>query len=102
MYLFQWFWPARLAVFYPYSAGIPLWQAAAAVLAIAVDSAIAWRWRRQLPFLLVGWLWYLIMLAPVIGIIQVGAQVHADRYTYMPSIGIAIILGMGRGRITGP
>src|SRR5438067_9923860 len=47
-------------------------------------------WRRKLPFLLVGWLWYIVMLLPVIGIIQVGLQARADRYTYLPQIGVII------------
>jgi tetratricopeptide (TPR) repeat protein len=95
VYLFNWFWPARLAVFYPYPAGIPMWQAAAAVLAIAAISAAVLRCVRQRPYLAVGWFWYLIMLAPVIGLVQVGAQGRADRYTYMPTVGIAILLAWG-------
>jgi tetratricopeptide (TPR) repeat protein len=95
VYLIKWLWPARLAVFYPYPAEIPLWQATAAALAIAAISAIALRSYRRRPYLAVGWLWYLIMLAPVIGLVQVGAQARADRYTYMPTIGISIILAWG-------
>lgn len=95
VYIFQWFWPARLAVFYPYPAEIPLWQAAAAALAIAAITAIALRELRRRPYLAVGWLWYLFMLAPVIGLVQVGAQARADRYTYMPTIGISIMLAWG-------
>ena len=95
VYLFQWFWPARLAVFYPYPAEIPLWQAAAATIAIAAVSIVALRSIRRRSYLAVGWFWYLIMLAPVIGLVQVGAQAHADRYTYMPTIGISIMLAWG-------
>jgi tetratricopeptide (TPR) repeat protein len=95
IYLFKWFWPARLAVFYPYPRDVPMWQAAAAALAIAAMSAVALGSVRKRPFLAVGWFWYLIMLAPVIGLVQVGAQARADRYTYMPSIGIAIMLAWG-------
>jgi len=95
VYLFQWFWPARLAVFYPYPAEIPLWQAAAATIAIAAVSIVALRSIRRRPYLAVGWFWYLIMLAPVIGMVQVGAQARADRYTYMPTIGISIVLAWG-------
>jgi tetratricopeptide (TPR) repeat protein len=94
-YLFQWFWPARMAVFYPYPASIPLWRAAAAALAIAAISIAALRSVRRRPYLTVGWFWYLIVLAPVIGLVQVGAQAHADRYTYMPTIGISIVLAWG-------
>jgi tetratricopeptide (TPR) repeat protein len=95
VYLIKWFWPSRLAVFYPYPAEIPLWQATAAALAIAAISAIALRSYRRRPYLAAGWLWYLIMLAPVIGLVQVGAQARADRYTYMPTIGISIMLAWG-------
>jgi protein O-mannosyl-transferase len=95
VYIFQWFWPARLAVFYPYPAYVPMWQAAAAALAIAAISAVALGSARKRPFLAVGWFWYLIMLAPVIGLVQVGSQARADRYTYMPAIGIAIMLAWG-------
>jgi tetratricopeptide (TPR) repeat protein len=94
-YLLQWFWPARLAVFYPYPAEIPLWQAAPAALAIAAVSIVALRSIRRRAYLTVGWFWYLIMLAPVIGLVQVGAQARADRYTYMPTIGISIVLAWG-------
>jgi tetratricopeptide (TPR) repeat protein len=95
VYLFQLFWPSRLAVFYPYPSVIPIWQAAAAVLAIAVVTFFAIRDFRRRPYFAVGWFWYLIMLAPVIGLVQVGAQARADRYTYMPTIGISIILAWG-------
>jgi tetratricopeptide (TPR) repeat protein len=95
VYLFKWFWPSRLAVFYPYPAEIPAWQAAAAVIAIAAVSVMAWRSIRNRPYLAVGWFWFLIMLAPVIGLVQVGAQARADRYTYMPTIGISIMLAWG-------
>jgi tetratricopeptide (TPR) repeat protein len=95
VYLLQWFWPSRLAVFYPYPTAIPMWQAAAAVLAIAALTTVAWRALRTRPYLTVGWLWFLIMLAPVIGLVQVGAQARADRYTYMPTIGISIMLAWG-------
>ena len=84
-----------MAVFYPYPAEAPVWQAAAAALAIAAITAAALRSLRTRPYLAVGWLWYLIMLAPVIGLVQVGAQARADRYMYMPSVGISIMLAWG-------
>jgi tetratricopeptide (TPR) repeat protein len=65
---------------------------AAAVLALAAVTAGAIRCRRQRPYLLVGWLWYLGMLAPVIGLVQFGAQAEADRFSYLPQIGLAIAL----------
>jgi tetratricopeptide (TPR) repeat protein len=94
-YLVQLFWPAGLAVFYPYPANFPAWQIAAAVLILAVISALAIR----RPYLTVGWLWYLGTLVPVIGLVQVGEQAHADRYTYIPMIGISIMLAWGMAEI---
>jgi protein O-mannosyl-transferase len=94
-YLLQWLWPARLAVYYPYPPAVPVWQAAAAAFAITAISLLAVRGFAKRPYLATGWFWYLIMLAPVIGLVQVGAQARADRYTYMPSIGITIMLAWG-------
>jgi hypothetical protein len=80
--------PRHLAVFYPLSLEIPAWKAVAAGGLIALLTALAlWRVRRE-PWLLVGWLWFLGTLVPVIGLVQVGRQAMADRYTYLPSIGI--------------
>jgi tetratricopeptide (TPR) repeat protein len=85
-------WPVRLAVFYPMPTRLPLWEVAAAALGLAGATWLALRARRARPYLLVGWLWYLVTLLPVIGIIQVGDQARADRYTYIPGIGLAIVL----------
>ncbi len=100
VYLRQTFLPARLAVIYPYPERMP-W--AAFLLSLAVLSAVsvlALRTVRSRPYLLIGWLWYLGMLVPVIGLIQVGAQAHADRYTYLPSIGILIMVVWGLGDLS--
>jgi tetratricopeptide (TPR) repeat protein len=92
-YIWQMFWPANLAVFYPHPDDrLALWQ-----VALATGFLIAMTWavfavRQNRPYLLVGWLWYLIMLLPVIGIVEVGLQGHADRYTYLPQIGLSIAL----------
>ncbi len=94
VYLFNFFWPANLAVFYPYEP-IPAWQAILEALALGMITAWAIRRRRTQPYLAVGWLWYLGTLLPVIGLIQVGVQARADRYTYIPAIGIAIMLAWG-------
>jgi tetratricopeptide (TPR) repeat protein len=92
-YLRQMFCPTGLAVLYPYPFnGLPGSEVALAALALAGISAAAWFWRRGRPYLLAGWLWYLIMLAPVIGILQVGPQARADRYTYLPQIGVYVLL----------
>ena len=71
---------------------LPPWQVAAAVLTLAAITAAAFRWRRQRPYLLVGWLWYVGMLVPVIGLVQFGVQAEADRFTYLPQIGLTIAL----------
>jgi protein O-mannosyl-transferase len=89
IYLAQTAWPTDLAVFYPFApAELPRWEVAASAALVAIVTAVAVGLRRQAPYLLVGWLWYLGCLAPVIGLIQAGAQAHADRYTYFPQIGI--------------
>jgi tetratricopeptide (TPR) repeat protein len=89
VYLGQMVWPAGLAAFYPFPhKGLPPWEVALAGTLLAGLSTVAWRQRRKEPWIWVGWLWYLAMLLPVVGIIQVGDQAHADRYTYLPQIGI--------------
>jgi tetratricopeptide (TPR) repeat protein len=91
IYLGQMVWPAGLALLYPFPRhGLPPWEVALAGLLLAGLSAIVWGERRTRPWLLIGWVWYLLMLLPVVGIIQVGGQAHADRYTYLPQIGIYV------------
>lgn len=94
-YLWKMIWPTNLAPFYPHPENLlPTWEVAgSAILIIALTWIIA-RSRRQ-PYALVGWLWYLITLLPVIGLVQVGAQAMADRYTYVPMIGIGIMIAWG-------
>ncbi len=101
VYIAKMFWPARLAVFYPYPSDVPAWQAAAAALAIAAISILVLRTIRKSPYLAVGWFWYLGMLAPVIGLVQVGAQARADRYMYLPMIGLTIMLAWGAADLIG-
>ena len=91
-YLGQFFCPTALAPYYPRRPVLPPWQMAAAVPTLAAVTAAAIWWRRQRPYLLVGWLWYVGMLIPVIGLVQVGAQAEADRFTYLPQIGLSIAL----------
>jgi tetratricopeptide (TPR) repeat protein len=96
IYLAQMIWPARLAVLYPYPEGnLKFAQAILALLLLLSISAAVFVWRRKYPFLLTGWLWYLGMLVPMIGIVQVGSQVRADRYTYLPQIGLYILVAWG-------
>src|SRR5207302_6134790 len=71
---------------------LELWRLLVAAVVLIALTAIAFIRRRKNPYLIVGWLWYLVMLIPVIGIVQVGLQGHADRYTYLPQIGLDIAL----------
>jgi protein O-mannosyl-transferase len=96
VYLGKMFWPVDLAPFYPVpERGWPAWQVVGAVLLVLLLTWLAWRQRRGRPYLAVGWLWYLGMLVPVIGLVQVGSHAWADRYTYLPLIGILIALSWG-------
>jgi tetratricopeptide (TPR) repeat protein len=93
VYLGQTVWPMNLAVFYPHRANnIPILELAVAVLLFTAVTAAAFILREQKPYFLVGWLWFVGMLLPVIGLIQVGLQAHADRYTYLPQIGVCVLL----------
>ena len=94
-YLEKIFWPYDLSVFYPFSDQIPLWLILASALFIIIISSVIILTVKRLPFLFVGWLWYAVALLPVIGIIKVGNFSMADRYTYLPSIGIAVGLAWG-------
>jgi protein O-mannosyl-transferase len=90
-YIYQLFWPDRLAVFYPLPLeSPPLTVSAAATIVIVSITITTIVLRNRLPYLFVGWFWYLVMLLPVIGIWQIGLQAHADRYTYLPGIGLLI------------
>jgi tetratricopeptide (TPR) repeat protein len=96
VYVWKSLWPTGLAVFYPHPrSGLPPLRVAAAALALAAATGVALRLRRSRPWLLVGWLWYLGTLVPVIGLVQVGLQARADRYTYIPMVGLAIALAWG-------
>jgi len=96
-YLSKMIWPVSLAVFYPLPSRLS-WLRAMAAVAIAVLgtlSWLSWRTRRQCPCLLVGWLWFLGTLVPVIGLVQVGSAAMADRYTYFPLVGLFIAVAFG-------
>lgn len=95
VYIAKMFWPTRLAVFYPYPREIPVWQAALAAVVLGSVSVLVVRSFRARPYFAVGWLWYLATLMPVIGLVQAGAQARADRYTYVPMVGLFIILAWG-------
>lgn len=90
-------WPRGLAALYPLLSGKPATVVVGASAMVLALSFAAWWLRGRAPFVLVGWLWFLGMLVPVIGLVQVGAQAWADRYTYLPGIGllVAIVWGLG-------
>jgi tetratricopeptide (TPR) repeat protein len=94
-YIGKTFWPSNLAVFYPYPQDVPAWETALAGLVLLCGSVLVLRTFRTRPYLSVGWFWYLGTLLPVIGLIQVGAQARADRYTYIPMIGLSIMIAWG-------
>lgn len=93
-YLLKIFWPADLAVIYPL-AWIPGAFVVLAMIALLLISAAAWHWRKIRPYFLVGWLWFLGTLVPVIGLVQVGSASMADRYAYIPSVGIFVATVFG-------
>ncbi len=101
IYVRQMFWPADLAVFYPHpKEGWPVWLVTISALLLVLVSAAAVIWRKRVPYLFTGWFWYLGMLVPVIGIIQVGWQAHADRYTYLPQIGLYLVMSWGLNELS--
>jgi Flp pilus assembly protein TadD len=95
-YIVKTFWPFDLAAIYPHPRdALPAWQVAAAGFALVVLTVVALRMARRFPYLVVGWFWYLITLLPVIGLVQVGIQAMADRYTYIPLIGLFLAIAWG-------
>jgi tetratricopeptide (TPR) repeat protein len=94
-YIGKMLWPLNLAVYYPYDENLPVWQVAAAALLLAAATAGALRLGRKCPYLPMGWFWYLGTLLPMIGLVQVGGQAMADRYTYIPTIGLSVVIAMG-------
>jgi len=97
-YIGKMIWPQNFAVFYPYPGIVPMWQTVGAglsLICLSVLSAMLVRRERRFSYVAVGWLWYLGTLVPVIGLVQVGSQAMADRYTYIPLIGLFIIISWG-------
>ncbi len=100
IYIRQMFWPANLAPFYPYPAHpISWWVFGLLLAALVALTILAVVLRRTHPWIFVGWFWYLISLVPVIGLVQVGLQAHADRYTYLPQIGLYLIVAWEAAQI---
>jgi tetratricopeptide (TPR) repeat protein len=91
-YLGKLCWPTKLAVFYPHPGNWPVEQVAAAAVFLLVITVFSFAQRRRYPFVLTGWLWYAGMLVPVSGLVQVGDFAMADRFTYLPSLGVLIVL----------
>jgi tetratricopeptide (TPR) repeat protein len=95
-YIYKLFWPTKLAVLYPHPLGdVALQQVFLALLLLGAVTILVFRFGRRYRFLTVGWLWYLLTLVPVIGLLQVGIQAMADRYTYVPYIGLFIMIAWG-------
>src|SRR5581483_630702 len=94
-YLRQFFWPGGMELFYPYPRSLPPWETVGAGLLLAALSLAVVGLARKQPYLAVGWFWYLGTLVPVIGLVQVGIQQHADRYTYIPYIGLSLMVVWG-------
>lgn len=100
VYIGKIFYPSNLAVLYPYPRDtLPLWQPTVSLLLLVLISAIAFYKSAQRRYLTMGWLWYLGTLVPVIGLVQLGHQAIADRYTYLPSVGIFIIVAWGAAEL---
>ncbi len=96
-------WPTSLAIRYPFTpGGEPAWKWMGAAVVLLSLTLIALRQLRRAPYLAVGWCWYLGMLVPVIGLIQVGSQSMADRYTYLPGIGLFVLIAWGVGDLLAP
>jgi len=93
-YLVKTFYPLHLAVFYPLPEQLPLVVGAIDLAALGTLTLLAWRLRASRPYLLVGWLWYLGTLVPMIGLVQVGMQAYADRYTYLPLLGLGLAVSL--------
>ena len=96
MYLWKMVWPARLALIYPYPGlKLPLWFPLVDGILLVAITVMAWKLRSRRPYVALGWAWFLGMSVPIIGIVQVGDQVVADRYAYLPLIGLFIIVVWG-------
>ena len=94
-YVVKTLWPHYLAVLYPMPSSLPLWQVIGSLLVLVLISTAVVKYGRRYPHLLVGWLWFLITLLPVIGLIHVGRQSMADRYSYIPSVGLFVMAAWG-------
>jgi Flp pilus assembly protein TadD len=94
-YMWKMMWPSRLGAFYPFPPSFSTWRIIVAAAILIAISGIAIRAATRHPYLIVGWLWYLGTLVPVIGLVQVGGQSMADRYTYIPLVGLFVMVAWG-------
>ena len=99
-YFLHAFWPGNLAIYYPFPPTFSVWSMAGAALLLLGISVAAVCLARRCPYVVVGWLWYLVTLLPVIGLIQLASYSHADRYTYVPLIGVFLGLTWGAYELT--
>jgi tetratricopeptide (TPR) repeat protein len=99
-YIGKMVWPLDPAILYPLPASVPLWQVVSSLLFLLLTSAAAIYTGRRYPYFAAGWFWFLITLLPVIGIIQVGSQSIADRYTYIPLTGLFVMVAWGVSDLT--
>ena len=96
VYVRRVFWPSDLAIYYPHPGpSLSIWSAVGAAIFLAAITAAALRLRRRAPYVLTGWLWFGIVLGPVIGLVQIGGQAMADRYAYPSVIGLFIAIVWG-------
>ena len=101
-YLFLTLWPSGLTVYYPFArTGVPVWQLACAIVLLAVITTFVFRQAIERPYLLMGWLWFVGTLVPVIGLVHVGGAAMADRYHYVPSIGLFVAFVFGLSDLAG-
>ena len=101
IYIWKMMWPQKLAFFYPFHADLPASRIMAATLILGLITVLAAKWAKDQPYFMVGWLWYLGTLVPVIGLVKIGDFAMADRYTYVPLIGLFIILAWGIPNLLG-
>jgi tetratricopeptide (TPR) repeat protein len=100
-YMGKMIWPAHLAVYYVHPGAIPVWKAAGAGVFLLCLTFLVLKGARKVPYLAVGWLWFIGTLVPVIGLLHVGGQAMADRYTYIPGIGLFIMAAWGLPALVG-
>jgi hypothetical protein len=101
IYIVKLVWPTDLAAFYPHPGSRPMPMVICSAGLLAAVSWIAWRLRQRMPWFIVGWLWFIIALLPMIGLVQLGGQAMADRYSYLPSIGLSVAIIWTAGYLLG-